>query len=85
MAGPSVAAGVVEEEGAVAVEEGGADEGDGPAAKKKRSSVSQAMCDTGCGKEKVERSEAGEVEMSQICEYRSSAALSSHVQQISAP
>ena len=57
-----------EEEEAADVEEEGEDEG--PAAKKKRSSESHAMCVTGCGNAKVERSEAGEVEMSQICGSR---------------
>lgn len=41
-------------------------EDEGPAAKKKRSRVSQAMWETGVGKEKVERRRGGEVEMSQI-------------------
>ena len=65
--GAGAAASPAEVDGA---EEEDEEDAEGPAAKKKRSRASTATCVTGCGNEKVDRREAGEVDRSQICEAR---------------
>lgn len=65
--GAGAAASPAEVDGA---EEEDEEDAEGPAAKKKRSRASTATCVTGCGNEKVDRREAGEVDRSQICGVR---------------